>query len=202
MTLIKTYKPILLILFSLALFSCDSDIDSNQEDNEQVSQEIIAFEEETETNTENNKEASNTFDGTEVIEKILGEWKHDSNGECDQKNIIEFKLQNVFKFTQHQKTFTQRDLRNYNVFSAPIGSDFTLTAHKGNNVAVFDTRAECQFNVTSTIEYVVIDEKTIELKNNPNVKIVLENDDTLKLIHTFTDSNSIIQVREFVYKKL
>ncbi len=200
MKLIKTYKATLFILFSLALFSCDSDNDSNPEDNEQVSQEIIAFE--IETNNENNNELRNTFDGTEVIEKILGEWKHDSNGECDQNNIMEFKLQNVFKFTQHRKTFTQEDLRAYNVFSVPIGADFRLTGSRGNNVAVFDTRAECQFNVTSTLEYVVIDENTVELINNPTVKIVLEDDNTLKLIHTFTDSASMVQVREFVYKKL
>ena len=206
---IKTYKPILFILFSLALFSCDSDNDSSLEDNEQVSQEIIAFEEKIETNNENND--INTFDGTEVIEKILGKWKRDANGLCVQKNIMEFKLQNIFKLTKHSQTFTQQDLRDFGIFNVPIGADFNITGHKGNNVAVFDTRAECQFIETSTIGYVVKDEKTIDvignpdnpgnlgnLGNNPNAKIILDDDNTLRFVYLYPEGYSITQF----YKKL
>ncbi len=325
---IKTHKSILCILFSLTLFSCDSDNDSNPENNEQVSQEVIVTKEklvgnwklvsstidnknvspsefeclknstatfnqddtyevtflklgsnstnlcsrtvtqsgtytvvglnnvtffnfdseieliddtlqitskvtngneqqdqidifirsdnselgenpedetddvETDNQTDGDNE-DNTFDGTEVIQTILGKWKIDSDRDCLQKNTIEFKPQSVFEFIQHKKTFNRRDLLDYNVsVSYPLPESINATIIKGNSTVVFDTSAECQFIKTSTLEYVVKDEKTIVLKNISGLKLLLEDNTTIKLIYTFTDSNTNEQVREFVYKKL
>lgn len=145
----------------------------------------------------------NTFDGTEVIQNILGKWKIDSDQDCLQKNTMEFKPQSVFEFIQHKKTFNRRDLLDYNIsVSYPLPETIKATVIKGNDVVVFDTDAECQFTKTSTLEYIVQDEMTVVLKNISGIKLLLENSDTIKLIYTFTDSNDNEQFREFIYKKL
>ncbi len=155
------------------------------------------------TDEEEKDEEDNTFDGTAVIQKILGKWQIDSDRDCLQKNTIEFKAQSAFEFIQHKKTFNRRDLLNYNVsVSYPLPESINATIFKGNDMVVFDTSAECQFIKTSTLEYVVKDEKTIVLKNIPGLKLLLEDDTTIKLIYTFTDSDNNEQVREFIYKKL
>ncbi|UII76432.1 lipocalin family protein [Flagellimonas sp. HMM57] len=145
----------------------------------------------------------NTFDGTEVIQIILGKWQIDADQDCLEKNTMEFKPQSVFEFIQHKKTFNRRDLLDYNVsVSYPLPENIKATITKGNDMVVFDTDAECQFTKTSTLEYVVKDEKTIVLKNISGIKLLLEDNDTIKLVYTFTDSNANEQTREFIYKKL
>ncbi|WP_396591676.1 lipocalin family protein [Allomuricauda sp. R78024] len=152
---------------------------------------------------ETDDDDDNTFDGTEVIQIVLGKWKIDADQDCLQENTIEFKPQSVFEFIQHKKTFNRRDLLDYNVsVSYPFPASIKATIPKGNDVVVFDTDAECQFIKTSTLEYVVKDEKTIVLKNISGIKLLLEDSYTIKLIYTFTDSNANEQVREFVYKKI
>ncbi len=156
-----------------------------------------------ESETDDNNEENNTFDGTEVIKNILGKWKIESNQDCFQKNTIEFKLQNAFEFIQHKKTFTRRDLLNYNIgMSYPLPENIEAEVTKGSDMVVFDTNAECQFIKTSNLEYVVKDEKTVVLKNIPGIRLILEDNNTIKLVYTFNDSNANEQVKEFVYKKL
>ncbi len=156
-----------------------------------------------ETDETDEDNGDNTFDGPAVIQKILGKWQIESDRDCLQKNTIEFKAQSVFEFIQHKKTFNRRDLLNYNVsVSYPLPESINATIFKGNDMVVFDTSAECQFIKTSTLEYVVKDEKTIVLKNISGLKLLLEDDTTIKLIYTFTDSDNNEQVREFVYNKL
>ncbi len=156
-----------------------------------------------ETDETDEDNGDNTFDGTAVIQKILGEWQIDSDRDCLQKNTMEFKAQSAFEFIQHKKTFNRRDLLNYNVsVSYPLPESINATITKGNDLVVFDTSAECQFIKTSTLEYVVKDEKTIVLKNISGLKLLLEDNTTIKLMYTFTDSDNNEQVREFVYKKL
>ncbi|AUP81241.1 lipocalin family protein [Flavivirga eckloniae] len=156
-----------------------------------------------ETDNDNGNEEANTFDGTEVIKNILGKWKIDSDQDCLQKNTMEFKSQSVFEFIQHKKTFNRRDLLNYNVsVSYPLPESIKAAVTKGNDMVVFDTSATCQFIKTSTLEYIVKDEKTIVLKNISGIKLLLQDNKTIKLIYTFTDSSVNEQVREFVYKKL
>ncbi|GAA3591383.1 hypothetical protein Q4Q39_15970 [Flavivirga amylovorans] len=155
-----------------------------------------------ETEVGDDNEEDNTFDGTQVIQQILGSWKIDSDQDCLQKNTIEFKPQNVFEFIQHKKSFNRRDLLDYNVsVSYPLPESIKATVTKGNDMVVFDTSAECQFTKTSTLEYTVKDEKTIVLKNISGLKMLLEDNQTIKLIYTFIDSDSNEQVREFIYKK-
>ncbi len=174
--------------------SDNSELGGNQ------AEETDEVETDNQTDEDNNDDA---FDGTEVIQNILGKWKIDSDKDCLQKNTIEFKSQSVFEFIQHKKTFSRRDLLDYNVsVSYPLPESIEATIIKGNSTVVFDTSAECQFIKTSTLEYVVKDEKTIALKNNPRVKFVLEDSTTIKLVHTFTDSDNNEQIREFIYKKL
>ncbi|SHI65466.1 lipocalin family protein [Aquimarina spongiae] len=172
----------------------------NSELGENQAEETEEVETDNQTDEDNNDD---TFDGTEVIQNILGKWKIDSDKDCLQKNTIEFKSQSVFEFIQHKKNFNRRDLLDYNVsVSYPLPESIEATIIKGNSTVVFDTSAECQFIKTSTLEYVVKDEKTIALKNNPRVKFVLEDSTTIKLVHTFTDSDNNEQIREFIYKKL
>lgn len=172
----------------------------NSELGENQAEETDEVETDNQTDEDNN---DGTFDGTEVIQNILGKWKIDADRDCLQKNTIEFKSQSVFEFIQHKKTFNRRDLLDYNVsVSYPLPENIEATIIKGNSTVVFDTSAECQFIKTSTLEYVVKDEKTIALKNNPRVKFVLEDSTTIKLIQTFTDSDNNEQIREFIYKKL
>ena len=155
------------------------------------------------TDEEGTDDEDNTFDGTEVIQKLLGKWQIESDQECLQKNTMEFKAQDVFEFIQHKTTFTRRDLLNYNVsVSYPLPETINATIFKGNDKVVFDTSAACQFIKTSTLEYIVKDENTIVLKNISGLQLLLEDDTTIKLIYTFTDSDNNEQVREFVYKKL
>ncbi len=173
--------------------SDNSELGENQEETDDV---------DTDSQTDGDNE-DNTFDGTEVIRNILGKWEIDSNKDCLQKNTIEFKSQSVFEIIQHKKTFNRRDLLDYNVsVSYPLPESIKATIIKGNSTVVFDTSAACQFIKTSTLEYIVKDEKTIILKGISGVKLLLEDNDTMKLIYTFTDSNANEKVREFVYKKL
>ncbi|WP_109300396.1 DUF5004 domain-containing protein [Aquimarina sp. AU474] len=152
---------------------------------------------------ETDNDDDNIFDGTGVIQAILGKWQIDSDRDCLQKNTMEFKAQSVFEFIQHKKTFNRRDLLNYNVsVSYPLSENIKATITKGNDRVVFDTDAECQFIKTSTLEYVIKDEKTIALKNISGLKLLLEDNTTIKLEYTFTDSDNNEQVREFIYKKL
>ncbi len=167
-----------------------------EEESEEERDEVETDGEETDDNDDN------TFYGTEVIQKILGKWKIDSDQDCLQKNTIEFKPQSVFEFIQHKKSFNRSDLLDYNVsVSYPLPESIKATVTKGNNMVVFDTSAECQFTKTSTLEYIVKDEKTIVLRNISGLKMLLEDDQTIKLIYTFIDSDSNEQVREFIYKK-
>lgn len=155
------------------------------------------------TDEEETDDEDNTFDGTAVIQKLLGKWQIDSDRECLQKNTMEFKAQDVFEFIQHKTTFNRQDLLNYNVsVSYPLPETINATILKGNDKVVFDTSATCQFIKTSTLEYIVKDEKTIVLKNISGLQLLLEDDTTIKLIYTFTDSDNNEQVREYVYKKL
>lgn len=155
-----------------------------------------------ETEMDSDGEENSTFDGTEVIQKILGRWKIDADQDCFQKNTIEFKPQAVFEFIQHQKTFNRRDLLNYNVsVSYPLPENIKATVTKGHDMVVFDTSEECQFIKTSTLEYIVKDEKTIVLKDISSLKIVLQDNETIKLIYTFIDSDNSEREREFIYKK-
>lgn len=173
--------------------SDNSELGENQEETDNV-------ETDNQTDEDNNDD---TFDGTEVIQNILGKWKIDSDKDCLQKNTIEFKPESIFEFIQHKKTFNRRDLLDYNVsVSYPLPESINATIIKGNSTVVFDTSAECQFIKTSTLEYIVKDEKTIALKNISGVKLLLENNNIIKLIYTFIDSNANEQVREFVYRKL
>ncbi len=152
---------------------------------------------------ETDDDDDNTFDGTEVIQIVLGKWEIDSDQDCLQENTIEFKPQSVFEFIQHKKTFNRRDLLDYNVsVSYPLPESIKATITKGNDMVVFDTDAECQFIKTSTLEYLVKDENTIVLKNISGIKLLLEDNDTIKLVYTFTDSNANELIREFIYKKL
>ncbi len=159
---------------------------------------------ETDNQTDDNND-DNTFDGTEVIQNVLGKWEIDSDKDCLQQNTFEFKPQSVFEFIQHKETFNRRDLLAYSVsVSYPLPENINATIIKGNSTVVFDTSAECQFIKTSTLEYIVKDEKTIVLKNISGVKLLLEDNNTIKLVYTytFTDSNANEQVREFIYRKL
>ncbi len=157
-----------------------------------------------ESETGDNNEENNNFDGTEVIKSIIGKWKIDSNQDCFQKNIMEFKPKSVFEFIQHKTTFNRRDLLDYNIsMSYPLQSNFKATVNKGNDVVVFDTSAECQFTKISILEYIVKNEKTILLKNISGFELILEDMTTMRLIYTFTGSNNNEQqIKEFVYKKL
>ncbi len=172
-------------------------------DNSELAENPDEETDDVETDETDGDNGDNTFDGTAVIQKILGKWKIDSDQDCLQKNTMEFKAQSVFEFIQHKKTFNRRDLLNYNVsVSYPLPESINATIFKGNDMVVFDTSAECQFIKTSTLEYVVKDEKTIVLKNISGLKLLLEDNTTIKLIYTFTDSDANEQVREFVYNKL
>ncbi len=190
-----------------------SKVSNGSEEQEQVdvfirsdNSELTEGQEETDnvgTDEEETDDGDNAFDGTAVIQKILGKWQIDSDRDCLQKNTMEFKAQSVFEFIQHKKTFNRRDLLNYNVsVSYPLPETINATIFKGNDMVVFDTSAECQFIKTSTLEYVVKDEKTIVLKNISGLRLLLEDDTTIKLVYTFTDSDNNEQVREFIYKKL
>ncbi|OEK09870.1 hypothetical protein A8C32_10190 [Flavivirga aquatica] len=150
------------------------------------------------------EEEENTYDGTAIIAKLLGKWKIDTdNNECLQKNTIEFKTNNIFEFIQHKSTFNRSDLINYNInISYPFSKPFSASVTKGNVKVAFDTNADCQFIKKSEQKYIVKDEKTIALKNIPQVKILIENDTTINLIYEYIDSNSNNQTIEFVYKKI
>ncbi len=173
-----------------------------RKDNTELEEESEEERDEVETEVGDDNEEDNTFDGTQVIQKIVGSWKIDSDQDCLQKNTIEFKPQSVFEFIQHKKSFNRSDLLDYNVsVSYPLPESIKATVTKGNNMVVFDTSAECQFTKTSTLEYIVKDEKTIELKNISGLKMLLEDNQTINLIYTFINSDNSEQIREFIYKK-
>ncbi|KZS38802.1 hypothetical protein AWE51_14555 [Aquimarina aggregata] len=167
--------------------------DSDQEETDDVTVE------EDETTTEED----NTYDGTAVIAKLLGKWNIETtNNECLQKNTIEFKAESVFEFIQHKKTFNRRDLLNYNInISYPFSGAFSASVTKGNDMVVFDTNADCQFIKTSTLQYIVKDEKTVLLKNIPQVQILIVDDTTINLVYKYTDSDGNKQTLTFTYKK-
>ncbi len=147
---------------------------------------------------------TNTYDGTAVIARLQGKWKISNvTNECLGMNTMEFKSDTLLEFIQHKKSFNRSDLLNYNLsVSYPTPSKFAATVTKGNETVNFDTETDCQFVKTSQLEFIVKDENTILIKNVLQVKILLENDNTFKLIYTYMDTNGEEKTVQFIYEKL
>lgn len=175
-----------------------SDNDEFEEPNTaEEPEDVEVAEDETTDNT-------STYDGSVVVAKLLGKWKIDgASDDCLQKNTIEFTSGSILEFIQHQKNFNRSDLlkNNANV-SYPMPKQFKIVVNSGIHNVTFDTEADCKFIKKSTVEYVVTDEKTVLFKNSPNVKILVEDDSTIKLNYEYTDKDSNKQTIEFTYVKI
>ncbi|MBO0591198.1 hypothetical protein I2486_07230 [Cellulophaga sp. E16_2] len=152
---------------------------------------------------DNSAATNNTYDGTAVIAKLLGEWEISGETDaCLMKNTITFAAE-TFEIIQHKTTFNRTNLLAYNLsVSYPMPSIFSGSVTKGNETVTFDTQADCQFVKKSELEYTVIDEETIVLKKSSKAKILLVDDATLKLVISYSDMNGEAKGIEFIYKKV
>ena len=155
-------------------------------------------------NEDNTKEPDNSYDGTDVISKMLGIWTiSGAEDDCQKKNTIEFKTSDLLVFTQHKKTFNRADLIRNNInVSYPMPAKFSASVTKGYNTVTFDTEAECQLIKESKLHYTVTDAETIMMDEVSSLTIKILNDNTLTLIYNYKDDSSNEQEIQFVYKKI
>ncbi len=144
-----------------------------------------------------------SFDGSEIITKILGIWQIEGAVDnCQKKNTIEFKTSDLLILTQHKSKFNRIDLIRHNVnVSYPIPKIFSATVTKGFNTVIFDTEAECNFVKVNEIHYTVTDALTIKIKEAPQLTIKIVSDTEILLIHKYEDENSNEQKTQYSFKK-
>lgn len=153
---------------------------------------------------ESEKPKATDFDGAAVIAKLLGTWKIVSTeNDCIQKNTLEFKTVTNLEFTQHQENFSRNDLLNYNIsVPFPFSGAINIKATKGRDKVTFDTAADCQFIKKSSLEFIVLNEKEVAIKDVSKVKILIEDETNIKLVYEYLDVNSNTKTNEFLYQKI